>query len=86
MPGRTPTLYTYTYDTLTEITGMDRNEVYQHKTRGNFHPADFTSTLVWLVRHAKPEIKERIIHYMCSPHELPPNPIDKDAVKRAKTK
>lgn len=55
--------HVWTYDDLVKLTGKARNTIYQHVARGSFDPEDLFSVVVWLARHAKPQLKRRMIDY-----------------------
>ncbi len=50
----------YTYEDLARAAGMKVNTVQAHKSRGNFDPEDLWSVTIWLMNHAKPELKHRL--------------------------
>jgi hypothetical protein len=52
----------YNYATLARLTGMNYDAVCQHRSRGNFDPNDLASVLVWLGRHAKKDLRQRLLH------------------------
>lgn len=67
------TLFTYNYEDLQTLTGMELKALYQHKTRGNFDPENLESVLIWLARHAREDVRQRMVAYAIS-RELPEKP------------
>ena len=51
------------YRHLMEVSGLSRNAIYQHTTRDTLDLEDFESVLVWCIRHARPDLRERLITY-----------------------
>jgi hypothetical protein len=51
----------YTYSTLAKLTGQTPNTVYQHRTRGQFDPADLRTVLLYLAEYAVPDLQDDIV-------------------------
>lgn len=60
-------LHCYTYDDLVKLTGMARNTIYRHVSRGTLDPDNIESALYWLARHGSPEIKRNLLDYALEP-------------------
>lgn len=59
--GKKASAFVYTYEDLMRLTGMDRNTVYQHKTRGSFDPSRLESVIRWVARHGSLSLRIRIL-------------------------
>ena len=51
----------FNYEDLVELTGLKHNTIYQHRARGNFDPDDIWSVMLWLARHARPELRNQLV-------------------------
>jgi hypothetical protein len=76
---RPTTLFQYNYETLLKVTGdtVSMNDLYQHRTRNNIDPENFESVLVWCARHARQDLKEKILR-----NALDPTPVKVDEVAK----
>lgn len=77
--------WTYSYEDLVRITGMDLDTVYQHKARKNFDPGKLESVLIWLGRHAKPAIRQELVRYSLDYYLGLKSPAGKSSGKKSKT-
>lgn len=59
--------HVWTYDDLAVLTGMARNTVYRHVSRGTLDPDSLESVLYWLARHGLPEVKRKLLDYALQP-------------------
>lgn len=59
--------HTWTYDDLATLTGMARNTVYRHVSRGTLDPDSIESVLYWLARHGLPDVKRKLLDYALQP-------------------
>lgn len=55
--------HSWHYDDLIRLTGKTRNTLYQHVARGTFEPENLESVIYWVARHAKLDVKRRILDY-----------------------
>ena len=59
--------HTWTYDDLADLTGMARNTVYRHVSRGTLDPDSLESVLYWLARHGTSDVKRKLLDYALDP-------------------
>jgi hypothetical protein len=59
--GKKPSEFSFSYADLMRLTGMDRNTVYQHKTRGSFDPGKLESVVRWIARHGTLSLRIRLL-------------------------
>lgn len=57
----------WSYDDLITLTGMTRNTVYRHVSRGTIDPDSLESVLYWLARHGVAEVKRKLLDYALQP-------------------
>ena len=58
-----PTQFTYNYEDMQKILGKSTmNAIYHDKDRGRFDPLDLESVLLYLARHATPDVKVKLIY------------------------
>lgn len=50
--------WTYNYETLAALTGLARDTVYQHKSRGYFDPNDFKSVILYAIEYGGIELQQ----------------------------
>jgi len=53
--------YYYDYQTLEQLTGKSAVAIRHDSSRGNFDTADFASVVLYVARHATPELKASIL-------------------------
>lgn len=51
----------WTYDDLAEFTGKSRMAIHQAAHRGSFDPDDLATVIIYAVRHAKAEMRIKVI-------------------------
>lgn len=50
--------WTYNYETLAKLTGLARDTVYQHKSRGYFDPDDLKSVILYVLEYGGIELQQ----------------------------
>ena len=53
----------WNYDDLLTLTGMTRNTLYRHVSRGTIDPAKLESVLYWVARHGNMQVKRKLLDY-----------------------
>ena len=53
----------WNYDDLLALTGMTRNTLYRHVSRGTIDPAKLESVLYWVARHGNMQVKRKLLDY-----------------------
>ncbi len=60
MANTESTNFTYTYKTLSKLTGLSETAIYQHKTRKKLDPHSLESVVVWLAANGKDSLREEM--------------------------
>ena len=53
--------WSFDYSDIMKATGLSQNLVQQHRKRGKFNPEDFDSLVIYLAKHARPELRMAIL-------------------------
>lgn len=59
--------HVYHYSDLQRCTGKTNEAIRQHVSRGNLDLGKLESVVMWLARHAKPELRRKILQYALEP-------------------
>ena len=81
-----PLVFSFNYKDLERLTGKTANTLYKARDRAELNPEDLEDTLVWLARHARPDLKRRMLEYALAPDELPETPGRHGARRNTKAK
>lgn len=65
-------VWTYDYTTLSKLTGMSRNALQQHRTRGTLDPADLESVVLFCARNGSLALRAKIVGALLG--DQPPKP------------
>jgi hypothetical protein len=67
---RPPAVFSFNYETIGKLTGLNYESLKKHRLRGNLNPDDLASVLLFIARHGTPELKKSIVDNALS-RELP---------------
>ena len=74
--------FCYDYEDLARLSGMGKNAIWQHVRRGNLDAADLESVLVWLARHGRLALRQRLVAAALGAPEHKAKPTRKKAKRR----
>jgi len=81
----TPQEWSYGYDDLARCTGLTRNAVVKHRSRGHVDPESLESVAVYLARYGRDDLKRAMLDAIAW-RQLPKDPGGWKAAKKRKGK